>query len=486
MDLLAAAERWAERTPGRTAFEGNGERLTFGELERRRRAVTGALAARFPDDGAPIIVRGHKEPELLIGFLGCLGAGHPYIPVDSAVPDARVEQIAELAGALGVFGPADLRALADEGRSAAPRARPPHEVQYIMFTSGSTGEPKGVPITRANLAQFLGWMVAEQGFAPSAERFLNQVVYSFDLSVMDTGLALVTGGTSVALTRDTIADPRRLFQVLADSDLTVWVSTPTFVQLCLVEPKFSAAMLPRLRRFLFCGETLPPETAAARLDRFPEAQVWNTYGPTEAAVATTSVRVDHAILRRYPSLPVGRAAPGTRVLVVDDAFQPVPDGERGEIVIVGPNVSPGYLHRPELTRDVFRLLDGDRAYRTGDWGHYEDGWLFFDGRRDGQIKLHGHRIELGDVETHLAALPGVLAAVVVPVYRNGQPNSLVGFVVAGNNVEEPEVSFGKALKRGLRRSVPEYMVPRRIRRLDAFPMTPNGKVDRHRLTELVS
>lgn len=155
------------------------------------------------------------------------------------------------------------------------------------------------------------------------------------------------------------------------------------------------------------------------LDRFPAAEVWNTYGPTEATVATTSVRIDRELLRRYPQLPIGVAMPGTSVTIEDESGCRVADGIRGEIVIAGPNVSPGYLGRPDLTARSFFARDGVRAYRTGDWGVVHDDLLFFQGRKDNQVKIAGHRIEVGDVETHLAGLPMVRGAAGLPALRDG-------------------------------------------------------------------
>src|SRR5262249_42931262 len=148
------------------------------------------------------------------------------------------------------------------------------------------------------------------------------------------------------------ANPRQLYPLLGSSAMTTWVSTPSFAQMCLVEPAFNRGLLPRLRRFLFCGETLAPEGASQLLDRFPGVEVWNTYGPTGATVGTTSIRIARAILDRYSPLPIGSPMPGTRVLVMDEQGREVPPGERGEIVIAGPNVSPGYLNRPDLVEKV--------------------------------------------------------------------------------------------------------------------------------------
>jgi D-alanine--poly(phosphoribitol) ligase subunit 1 len=242
-------------------------------------------------------------------------------------------------------------------------------------------------------------------------------------------------------------------------------------------------MLPGVRRFLFCGETLAAQTAAHLLDRFPQAQVWNMYGPTEATVATTSVRIDHSILEKYSALPVGRAMPGTEVFVANGTGDVLPENERGEIVIAGPNVSPGYLGRPDLTATNFFEYCGRRAYRTGDQGRLRDGLLFFEGRMDSQVKLSGYRIELGDVEANLLGLPAVRDAVVTPVLKNGAPQSLAAFVVLSNRTPASEFELTQSLRRQLSERLPVYMVPRKFVFRDSFPMTANGKVDRARLAQ---
>jgi D-alanine--poly(phosphoribitol) ligase subunit 1 len=393
--------------------------------------------------------------------------------------------MARAARMLTVFDIARLAVVTPE--TEAPRARwPDDHPYYVMFTSGSTGDPNGVVITRGCLGSFVGWMLEEQRLEPAAECFLNQALFSFDLSVMDLYLSLVTGGTLVSVTRDDIADFQRLFRTLEDSGVTVWVSTPSFARLCLAEPRFDWRMLPAVRRFLFCGETLTPEVARQLLARFPGSEVWNTYGPTEATVATTSVQVTMELLGRHAVLPVGYPKPGTAVFVVGDGtMEPLPDGQRGEIVIAGDNVSPGYLERPTLNAQRFAQFNGQRAYRTGDIGHVHDGLVFFDGRRDHQVKLHGHRVELGDIEANLCALEGVHDAVVLPVLRNGQVDSLAAFVIGQDAGAGFNGSGSQWLRARLGDRVPAYMLPRVVRFVDRFPMTANGKVDRRKLGELL-
>ncbi len=236
------------------------------------------------------------------------------------------------------------------------------------------------------------------------------------------------------------------------------------------------------------------------------AEVWNTYGPTEATVATTSIRVTRDVLDRYDPLPVGVAMPGSDVRVVDEAGAPVPLGERGEIVIRGPNVSVGYLGRDDLTGAAFEFDEGMRAYHTGDWGRYRDGLLFCEGRMDSQIKLHGYRIELGEIEVQLRRCEGVRDAIVLVNERDGVAHSLTAVIVedAPSAVEAGEgASVWRArrsrasadarvrtraqeLRGELARHLPAYMVPRKVRVLAQFPMTANGKVDRRALADLLA
>ena len=421
-----------------------------------------------------------------IAYLGVIKSGRAYVPVDTAVPPQRIERIAAASGAPLILSPEKVAELSGGREPAPPWRLGTDDHYYIMFTSGSTGEPKGVPITYGCLQSFLRWILAEHAFEEGREVFLNVVPYSFDVSLMDTYPALVTGGTVTSVTKAEVANPRQLYQLLAASALTTWVSTPSFAQMCLVEPTFNQGMLPRLRRFLFCGETLAPEVASQLLDRFPAAEVWNTYGPTEATVATTSIRITRAILDRYSPLPIGYPMLGSRVLVMDEQRRELPAGERGEIIIAGPNVSPGYLNRPELNETAFFHLDGQRAYRTGDWGRYRDGMLFFEGRIDNQIKLHGYRIELADVEANLRALAGVRDAVVLPVLKQGAVDSLAAFVILNERPPRSDFQLACELKGQMIERLPAYMIPRRFSFLESFPMNTNGKADRRRLAEALT
>jgi D-alanine--poly(phosphoribitol) ligase subunit 1 len=480
---LERIDHWAAVAPTATAHISGDRKLTFGELGAHANALAAYLLERFGEDRAPVAVLGHREPEMLIAFIGVAKSGRPYIPIDTALPQERINHILAIAKPTLVLTPHDIAKLSELGKSAPPRRLRPGDTFYIIFTSGSSGTPKGITITLSCLEHFIGWMLREQKFIESGEIFLNQAPFSFDLSVMDLYCSLVTGGTLLSISRDLLASPKLLYRALANSSITTWISTPSFAEMCLVERQFNRALLQRVRRFLFCGEILLPQTARLLLDRFPGADVWNMYGPTEATVATTSVRIDRDILEKYPALPVGRPMSGTEVFVTDENRKILPPGSRGEIVIKGPNVSPAYLARPDLTAARFFREGNQRAYRTGDWGRFRDGLLFFEGRIDNQIKLNGYRIELGDLEANLRALPMVRDAAVIPVMKNGKVQSLAGFVVPNADFKVADPGLTTTLRERLRERLPAYMLPRKFVIMDAFPMTANGKVDRSKLAE---
>jgi D-alanine--poly(phosphoribitol) ligase subunit 1 len=481
VNLVERIDHRAAVAPNAIAHISGDQSLTYAELRRRSDALASYLTERFADNRSPIAVLGHREPEMLIAYLAIVKSGRPYVPIDTALPRQRIDKILGTSRAAALLSAKDVTQFSTcKIRGATPRVDKDAPF-YILFTSGSTGEPKGVIITLACLEHFISWMLTEQQFG-EREVFLNQAPFSFDLSVMDLYCSLATGGTLFSISRDLIENPKQLYRALSTSGVTTWVSTPSFAQMCLVEDTFAEPMLPRVRRFLFCGETLTPQTAAQLLARFPQAQVWNMYGPTEATVATTSICVDAATLETYSPLPVGRVMSGTQIFVLDDKGQELPANERGEIAIAGPNVSPGYIGRPDLTARVFFEYRGQHAYKTGDRGRFHDGLLFFEGRIDEQIKLSGYRIELGDIETNLRKLAIVRDAVVIPVIKNGAAQSLTAFIMLKARKETSDFKLAHSLRSQLGERLPAYMWPRKFVFLDAFPMTANGKVDRAALT----
>lgn len=506
MDFLDAVLTHAAETPDLHCFRWRDEILTYGELGSRSQALGEHFNSLLGDDRRPIIVYGHKSPWMVVCFLAAVRSGRPYIPVDSSFPVDRVNSIIVESGSplvvaagaevpsdvVGIhIGRAELERLAAQPISAAPPLTPvgPDDPFYIIYTSGSTGRPKGVQISRASLASFTTWIVdlVDRSGMPEGQRgqVLNQAPFSFDLSVMDMSIALATGRCWASVDRDHVAKLSDLFAELRAFRLEIWVSTPSFADLCLSDPSFNATLLPHLRVFLFCGETLGTNTAKALLQRFPNARVVNTYGPTEATVAVTSIVVDDAAVQAYPILPVGAPKPGTRILIRDPQGNELPEGERGEVVIAGDTVSLGYYHRDDLNEVAFNVLGGVdgviRTYRTGDAGTLLEGQLHFLGRLDFQVKLHGYRIEIEDIEANLRRLSEVRQAVVYPVEKPDQPGVLThleAVIQLNGEVPASPLAAMVALKRKLRAFVPEYMVPKLMYFVSEIPLTANGKADR--------
>ena len=521
--LLDAVRRWAARTPDAPAYRvANEPQVSYAELWRRACAVAHGLDSRAQGRG-PVLVFGPKRADTVAAFLACLMTGHAYVPVDVELPAKRVADIAgQIEGAtvlatcdvpaalvdeLGDADVVDARGLLAGAKAEAAEPLPRdrwvtgEDTQYIIFTSGSTGRPKGIEVTESNVRNFSGWLDSFPVVRDGGRVFLDQAHYSFDLSEYELVGALTTGGCLYAVSSEESSDFRRLFAGLAGSGVEVWVSTPSFADMCLVDKGFDASLLPDLKMFLFCGEALHHTTVQKLRDRFgADVRVANTYGPTESTVAVTYCEIGPDELADQAALPVGFPRPGTELRIVDhETGEPVPAGQTGEIVIVGDTVARGYYENPQKTAEAFfasRMGDGTpmRAYRTGDLGYLSaDGMLHCAGRLDSLVKLNGFRIELGEVEGALEAVDCVRHAAVVPAMRGGRVASLCAFVVVDRAqaasiapADGGDFAIARALKEALAATLPAYMVPRQVRVLDEMPLNANGKADRKSLAASVS
>lgn len=319
--------------------------------------------------------------------------------------------------------------------------------------------------------------------------FLNQAPFSFDLSVMDLYLALYTGGTLWMLDKKVQSDMKELLESLRNSKCDVWVSTPSFADVCLSDKSFSQELMPQLKRFLFCGETLTNRTVDRLRQAFPKAEIVNTYGPTESTVAVTGITVTSELNEKYQPLPVGREKEGTWILIMGQDGNCLQEEEKGEIVIAGDTVSAGYWNNKRMTEEKFGSIEiqgkNVPCYRAGDQGYKKDGFLFYSGRIDRQVKLHGYRIELDDIENNLMKLPDVKQAAVIPVCKDGKVRSLKAYVSVKCRTEA-DFSASQVIRSQLAEYLPEYMIPKKIIFLDKLPMTNNGKADRKALEEMDS
>lgn len=491
-DVIKKIDEIAASDPDRIAYDYLGQTNTYGDLKKRSDAWAHKIASLDIPDKAPIMIWGGQNFEMVASFLGCVKSGHAYIPIASYSNAERLTMIQEVSKSEVVLAIDELPDIDLNGVQVVK----PDEVEdgnydideknfvedddnfYIIFTSGTTGKPKGVQISHKNLLSFVNWELTDFDL-PENPSFLAQAPYSFDLSVMSLYPALVAGGKLVVLPHDVTQNFAQLFATLPKLQFNVWVSTPSFAQMCFLDRTFDGEHHPDLTHFLFCGEELPHSEAAMLKKKFPNSHIFNTYGPTETTVAVTQVEITDEVLEKYDRLPIGRAKEDTRITI--DTSKGDKPGE-GEIIIEGPSVSKGYMNNPEKTEAAFFKKDGDKylSYRTGDAGFFDGDMLFYRGRIDFQIKFNGYRIELEEINFYLTKNDLVRYGVAAPKYNKDHTvKQIVAEIELKDGVRRKysDAELTKLIREDLAKNVMPYMIPQRYVYRDALPISQNGKVD---------
>ena len=497
--VLDAIAKYAAE--GRTFLINREETLSYAELDRRSDAFAAWLLDRFGADRTPVVLYGHKETDFLPCVYGALKAGRAYVPVDITVPADRAQQICADVQPKAAVDFRNIGLTADElllpealqkvfsdydGRHPDPQNRVSgSDPAYILFTSGSTGKPKGVPITAANIENL--YHELDPWMQTRGSVILNQISYSFDVSVCSVYLGVARGMTLFTVDKKMTENLSELFAYLESADLAFWVSTPSFAEMCLPSPKFERTLLPKLEKFLFCGEVLTHKLADELESRFSGAKVINTYGPTEATVLVTVVEITEKLRRDSLQIPIGAPLPEVTFRIVDAEGNALPEGEQGELQIISRSVGPGYFGRPDLTARAFfeDAETGKRGYRTGDSCFVKDGLYYYCGRLDNQIKLNGFRIEIEDVENNLVKVPNISRAAVIPIFEDGKVQYLAAFVLLEHPDGLTSLKRSTAIKNALAEFLPAYMIPRKIFARESFPLNTNGKVDKKVLAALL-
>jgi D-alanine--poly(phosphoribitol) ligase subunit 1 len=479
-----------DRNADKLAVAGSDVDYSWKELQDMVESLTSLFADLHIPKGHPIIIYGHKEALYPAAMLACMNAGMTYIPMDKIYPSDRIAHIIQVTGSQIVVNCSseewrlDSAVVINNANEVVRYRQPDYSgsvhrdgidtLQYIMFTSGSTGAPKGVQITRSSVLTFLRWALQDFGFDEN-DVFMNQAPFTFDVSLCDV-LNSFSGGASLVLTStDMVKNQEGLFQRLQRYNCSVWTSTPSFVYLFLRHPEFKSEQLPALKTFLFMGEDLPNRTCMALRKTFPKTRLMNAYGPTEATIVTTLVEITDEILRDFPSLPIGFPMPGCEILI-DKANT---EDKEGELILVGDHVSIGYFMNDESNAQKFFLHNGRRAFRTGDLGYYEKGMVFYIGRNDDQVKMHGFRIELNEISRVLCQHDAITDATTVALRRNNEVKKIISFVLSPNKNFIPM----EELVPFLDKRVPYYMIPGDIVLVDEFPYSVSHKVDKNRLIE---
>jgi D-alanine--poly(phosphoribitol) ligase subunit 1 len=504
-NLGMAFEETARSHAGLPALRYAEKELTYAELF----LASERLAARLLAEGCrrgDVIAIGHtKRPLSYALMLAALRLGVAYLNIDVRSPAARNLSILRASGAARLYydDPAagdGMRALAEShgcacalldedmppSVSASERETQRRRVRevdgatiaYIMFTSGSTGIPKGVAVTHQNVLHFIAWGRECFGVGEQ-DNFANLSPMYFDNSVFDFYVGLYSGSVLSPVGRELLASPYELVPAVGRMRCTIWFSVPSLLIFLMSMKAMRREALPALRTIVFGGEGYPKVELKKLYDMFAgQARLVNVYGPTECTcICSAHVLRDDDFTDMAGIPTLGRLNPNFDYRILDEEGR---EAESGELCLIGPNVAAGYFNDLERTAAAFQTLTESgrfmkRMYRTGDLVRESEGRLYFIGRKDNQIKHMGHRIELEEIEHGLAKLPGVTQAAVVYHRTQTAYGKLIGFVACSEAADE------KALLRDLAGILPDYMVPSRLVILPALPKNPNGKVDRQRL-----
>ncbi|MFP3939611.1 MAG: amino acid adenylation domain-containing protein [Thermoanaerobaculia bacterium] len=492
--VLDRIEAWGRRRPDAVAVVAGSRTLTYGALLARARALAGRLARAVPaGPETTVAVRLERSPELIEALLGILRTGSAYLPLDDAAPPDRLDGILADARATGLVsrdregsplggGLRAARRAAGTPEAGGPNGGPvPEALAYVVYTSGTTGVPKGVGVSHRALLGFLRSAAERYALGPG-DRVLQFSSVAFDASVEEIFGALASGATLVLRDEATLTSAARFFADCARWRITVADLPTAWWHELAAEAARGRAVPEALRLVIIGGEAAQPGAVADWASAGPVATLVNTYGPTEATVVTTAAELEAPGERR---VPIGRPLAGAAVHVTDQGLRPAVPGTAGELVIGGAGLARGYLGRPGLTAEHFvpdpwSGAPGARLYRSGDLvRHRSDGVLEFLARIDHQVKVRGHRVEPDGVAAVVAERPDVRNAAVVPWKGADGSLRLVAYVVP----EGAAPPSANDLRSALRSRLPAYMVPAELVTLDELPLTPTGKVDRDALPE---
>ncbi|GII58659.1 hypothetical protein Pth03_70480 [Planotetraspora thailandica] len=493
-------ERCAAATPDAPALTYRDTTIGYGELNTRANRLARRLRAHGVEPGTRVAICLDRGIELFVAMWAVLKAGGAYVPLDPAYPADRLRYMLtdsrslalitrlDLAGAppapdgVAVVAldrdAAEIEALGGEDLPAVNTAADP---AYVIYTSGSTGQAKGVVVGHGNLVHAVAMWQHAYLLEPSWT-YQQAASFSFDMFVGETLRALCTGGRLVVVPREVLLDPADLYALMRRERVESTELVPAVLRTLLRHVEAEGQRLDFVRLLIGGGEKWHVgEYELARRLVGETGRVVNAYGVTEVTVDNVYFDGDVSGLPQDAPLPIGRPFPNNRVYVLDAHRQPVPPGVVGELYLGGVGVAPGYHDRPELTADRFvpdPWLPGARMYRTGDSARFHrDGTVDFLGRLDDQVKVNGYRVELGEVEAAIGALPGVLACAAAVHPLPSGIAQLVGYVVARPEDEVTETS----VREGLAATLPVHMVPARVVALAKLPLTPNGKLDRRAL-----
>jgi amino acid adenylation domain-containing protein len=491
--LEASAKRWPDRT---AVVDPAGWGLTYADLNRQAEALAGYLAGRGVQHGDRVGVVLPKSVAAVVSLFGIMKAGAAYVPVDYTAPAERGKRILTDCHVRAVvvddrcrevvpeFCEVVLGPGARESEAGQAPSPPRHleDLAYILYTSGSTGMPKGVMLTHENAVSFVDW--CSSVFEPSElDRFSSHAPFHFDLSILDIYVSIKHGATLFLISEDLGKNPKELAKFIATNRLTVWYSTPSILTLLTQFGSLESHDASSLRLVLFAGEVFPVKHLRAVQQRWPHPAYYNLYGPTETNVCTFARIPARVPEDRETPYPIGPACSHCSPLVLDGDGQEVSANDEGLLYISGPSVFQGYWNRPEVNSTVFLDRDGLRWYNTGDVVRWDpaDGYIYV-GRRDRMVKRRGYRIELGEIERGLYLHSKVREAAVVSVSDEDGGVKIVA-CLSCHDRQAPSII---EMKTFCASHLPTYMSPDRFVFLDRLPRTSTDKVDYQTLRQEIA
>lgn len=476
--------------PHKIAIAGSDTDLSWQDLAHQCELLQQIFKKLQIPIGHPVLIYGHKEALFPVAMLACIQANIPYIPIDKIYPIERVKKIIESTGSqilincsnhkLDISIPVcinyqlTIENIQTPDYSSAIYGNTADPLRYIMFTSGSTGQPKGVLISKSSLLTFVDWAAQDFKFNQH-DVFLNQAPFTFDVSLCDVLNAFMHGATLVLTSNEIVKNQDLFLQRINQYQCSVWTSTPSFAFLFLRHQNFNSSYLLHLKCFLFMGEPLPHRTCVILKKAFNGISILNAYGPTEATIVTTLIEITDDILQKYSLLPIGKPMPASELLIEKNNEHNL----EGEIIIVGNHVADGYFKDKSLSAKKFVYHKALKAFKTGDLGYYKDGLLFCVGRNDDQVKMNGFRIELNEINTLILKHNNVEDAICVGLSRNAEVKKIIAFVILKQNKLASE-SINE-IKATIQNSLPYYMMPGDFVPVDSFPLGTSHKVDKNKL-----
>ena len=457
------------------AISGSDKDLTWGEFRDEVEVCKEKLLSYSLPMGHPVVIYGHKEVQFIVSMVACMSLKMPYIPVDTIFPFERVKKIKDIVCSAIIINVEENNINFFEENRDTHYFMEEDPIVYIMFTSGSTGEPKGVRITHSSIVDYTTWIKRDFPFSEE-DVFFNQIPFSFDLSTYELFGFLMYGATIVTFNRELISTSDKFIEKLKKYNCSVWNSTPSFLLLSLMSEEFNGTVLESLNKFFLAGEQMSHKVANKLFQSFSNVQLFNTYGPTEVTNTSTFINITQEILKKYKLIPVGFPKYSTEIRLLNKELE---NGkEVGEIQLIGDNVSIGYFNNDSLNQEKFTIINGKKAFNTGDYGYFEEGMLFFSGRRDDLVKLHGFRVETTEIDTTILMLDNIYDAITIPLKRGTEIVKLITFVISKTELNMDDI------KKYIARKLPYYMIPSDILQIEQFPYNVNHKIDKKELVNI--